>query len=112
MAIIAKYFYLGIFTVMGLGILCFPLPDETFIAFVGFLTCQGKLSYPLTLAVAFAGTSCGITIGYLLGKHFGYPLIEKYSDRMRISSENLHKAEGFYSRYGKYVLKRRASSCR
>jgi membrane protein DedA with SNARE-associated domain len=102
--IIAKYSYLGIFIATGLGILGFPIPDETFVAFIGFMTFQGKLYFPVALVVAFMGTSCGITIGYLLGRRYGNPFIEKYSDRMRIGPENLHRAEEFYKKYGKVVL--------
>ena len=103
-AIIIKYSYAGIFIATGLGILGFPIPDETFMAFVGFSASQGTLYYPLAIVVAFAGTSCGITVGYFLGKRFGNPLIERYSNRMHISSENLYKAEEFYRRYGEFVL--------
>jgi membrane protein DedA with SNARE-associated domain len=104
MAIIAKYSYVGIFMIMGLGILGFPIPDETFMAFVGFSAYQGRIYYPLALIVAFAGTSCGITIGYILGRRFGYPLLEKNCDRMHISCEKLHKAQEFYKKYGELVL--------
>ena len=102
--IIAKYSYVGIFLSTGLGILGLPIPDETLLASIGFLAWQGIVYYPLALVVAFTGTSCGITIGYILGRRFGNPFLEKYSDRMRISRENLHKAEGFYKKYGKLVL--------
>ena len=104
MSIIAKYSYLGIFAATSLGILGLPIPDETFIAFIGFMAFQGKLYYPLAVAVAFIGTSCGITIGYLLGTRYGNPFIEKYSVTMHISAENLHKAEAYYQKYGRFIL--------
>ena len=60
--IITKYTYLGIFMALGLGILGLPIPDETLMAYAGFLVSQDKISYFYTIMVAFIGTSCGITI--------------------------------------------------
>jgi membrane protein DedA with SNARE-associated domain len=100
---IAEYSYWGIFLALALGILGLPIPDETLMAFAGFLAYQGRLYYPFTLIVAFVGTSCGITIGYFLGKAYGHPFLEKYSARMHIKRK-LHKAEKWYGRYGKFAL--------
>ena len=99
-----KYSYLGIFAALGLGILGLPIPDETLMALAGFLVFKGTLSYPQAVMAAFTGTICGISIGYLLGRNFGYPFLEKYSAKMRINPEHLHKAEEWYSKYGKFAL--------
>ena len=99
-----KYSYLGVFAALGLGILGLPIPDETLLALTGFLAFKGYLSYPHAVIAAFAGTICGISIGYLMGKYFGHPFLEKYSARMRINPEHLHKAEKWYGKYGKFAL--------
>jgi len=99
-----KYSYLGIFTALGLGILGLPIPDETLMALAGFLAFKGTLSYPHAVMAAFTGTICGISIGYLLGRGFGHPFLEKYSAKLRINPEHLHKAEEWYSKYGKFAL--------
>ena len=101
---IIKYSYLGIFVALGLGILGLPIPDETLMAYAGFLVFQGKLNYFYTVIVAFAGTLCGITIGYILGRRFGYPFIERYSDKMRVNYDHVRKSEEFYRKYGKFAL--------
>jgi hypothetical protein len=46
---IAKYSYLEIFIALGLGIVGLPLPDETLMAYAGFLVFQGTLNYPYTI---------------------------------------------------------------
>ena len=99
-----KYSYLGIFVALGLGILGLPIPGETLMAFIGFLAFKGHLSFPHAVMVAFAGTICGVSIGYLLGRSFGHPVLEKYSTRLRMNPEHLHKAEEWYSKYGKFAL--------
>jgi membrane protein DedA with SNARE-associated domain len=70
----------------------------------GFLVFKGTLSYPYAVMAAFAGTICGISIGYLLGRSFGHPFLEKYSAKLRINPEHLHKAEEWYGKYGKFAL--------
>jgi membrane protein DedA with SNARE-associated domain len=101
---ITKYSYSEIFIALGLGIVGLPVPDETLMAYAGFLVFQGKLNYLYTILVAFAGTSCGVTIGYVLGKTFGNPLIKKYASKMHLNPDVIQGAENFYNRYGKFAL--------
>jgi membrane protein DedA with SNARE-associated domain len=101
---ITKYSYFEIFIALGLGIVGLPVPDETVMAYSGFLVYQGKLNYLYTILVAFAGTSCGITIGYVLGKTFGNPFIKRYASKIHVNPADIQNAENFYNRYGKFAL--------
>ena len=101
---ITKYSYFEIFIALGLGIVGLPVPDETLMAYAGFLVFQGELNYLYTVLVAFTGTSCGITIGYVLGKTFGNPFIKKYASKMHVNPDDIQNAEKFYNRYGKFAL--------
>jgi len=101
---IAQYSYWGIFFSLGLGILGLPIPDETLMVFVGFLVFQGKLNYSLAMIVAFIGTSCGITIGYFIGRLSNKLFLRKYSEKIHINPEHFRSAEQFYRRYGKSAL--------
>ena len=101
---IAPYSYFGIFVALGLGIVGLPLPDETLLAYAGFLVFQGHLNYLYTLAVAFLGSSCGITIGYLLGRRLGNPFIRRLASKTRVRPEEIQQARDFYNRYGKFAL--------
>jgi len=101
---ITKYSYVGILVALGLGILGFPLPDETLIAFVGFLVYEGKLNYLYAFAVCFIGSSSGVTLGYILGRTFGTRLIKRYSTKLNVSPDHVQNAKKFYVRYGKFAL--------
>jgi membrane protein DedA with SNARE-associated domain len=101
---ITKYSYFEIFIALGLGIVGLPVPDETLMAYAGFLVFQGKLNYLYTIMVAFTGTSCGITIGYVLGRTFGNPFIKRYAAKMHVNPDDIQNAEKFYNRYGKFAL--------
>ena len=101
---ITTYSYFGIFVALGLGILGLPIPDETLMAYAGFLVFQGKFNFFYTIIVAFIGTTCGITIEYILGRTFGNPFIKRYSAKIYVNSEHIQNAENFYNRYGKFAL--------
>lgn len=101
---ITKYSYWGIFAALGLGILGFPIPDETLIAFVGFLVYEGKLNYTYAYIVCFAGASVGITLGYVLGRTLGIRLIKRYSAKLNVNPGHIENAKRFYGRYGKFAL--------
>src|SRR5258708_15306133 len=83
LAWIAQYGYLAIFSLLVLGIVGLPVPDETLLTFTGYLVYQGHLSLPLAFFCAFAGSACGITLSYILGRTFGLTLIHRYGRYLR-----------------------------
>lgn len=101
---ITKYSYIGIFAALGLGILGIPIPDETLIAFAGFLAFQGKLNFFFILTIAFAGTSCGITLSYFLGRYCANFISGKYQEKFPVNPNHLLEVKKFYIKFGKYVL--------
>jgi membrane protein DedA with SNARE-associated domain len=101
---IIGYSYIGIFTALALGIIGLPIPDETLIAFAGFLSFSGKLSFFLTLFVSFFGASCGITISYFLGKYGSIYISNKYPEKFTAYSSRLKEVGEIYNKYGEYAL--------
>lgn len=101
---IAQYGYLAVFLLLTCGIVGLPVPDETLLTFSGYLVYQGHLSLPLAFAAAFAGSTCGITISYWLGRIFGIKLIRRYGRYVRITEEHIHKAHAWFARVGHWGL--------
>ena len=104
LAWITQYGYLAIFLLLTLGIVGLPVPDETLLAFSGYLAFKGNLSLPLAFATAWAGSSCGITISYYLGRSFGLALIHRYGRYVRITEEHVMKAHAWFERVGHWGL--------
>ena len=75
---ISEYGYFGLFSLLVLGIVGLPVPDETLLTFAGYLIFRGQLRLVPTMLAAFLGSACGITLSYTLGRLTGYFLIEKY----------------------------------
>src|SRR5580658_901586 len=101
---ISQYGYFAVFFLLMLGIVGLPVPDETLLAFSGYLAFKGNLSLPLAFAAAWAGSTCGITISYYLGRTFGLKLIHRYGRYVRITEEHVMKAHAWFERVGHWGL--------
>jgi membrane protein DedA with SNARE-associated domain len=101
---IANYGYAGIFALLMLGIVGLPVPDETLLTFAGYLIWRGQLRLAPTAAAALAGSICGITISYTLGRLTGYFLIEKYGSKLHIRMERVHQVHDWFRRLGRFTL--------
>jgi membrane protein DedA with SNARE-associated domain len=101
---ITHYGYACIFVLLMFGIVGLPVPDETLLALSGYLVHAGDLRFFPTLAAAFGGSLCGITISYALGRRFGRTIVVKYGGLFRLSAEKLERTLVWFSRKGKYGL--------
>ncbi|MDY0395218.1 hypothetical protein RWE15_13315 [Virgibacillus halophilus] len=75
--LISQYGYVAIYLLLTLGIVGLPVPDEVLMAYLGYVTSIGKLSYTLTVLSGIAGSVTGITISYILGIKLGGALYQE-----------------------------------
>ena len=101
---IAQYGYAAIFVLLVFGIVGLPVPDETLLTFSGYLVFQGRLKLPLAYGSALAGSLCGITLSYTLGRTFGLALIHRYGRYLRIREDHVMKAHAWFERVGHWGL--------
>jgi membrane protein DedA with SNARE-associated domain len=101
---ISQYGYLAIFLLLVFGIVGLPIPDETLLAFTGYMVFKGHLSPAPAIAAALGGSLCGITFSYTLGRVFGLPLIRRYGKYVHIREEHLVKAHAWFRRVGHWAL--------
>lgn len=101
---ITQYGYLAIFLLLVSGIVGLPVPDETLLTFTGYLVYKGNLSLPLAYGAAVAGSLCGITLSYTLGRTFGIALIHRYGRYIRVTEEHVNKAHAWFERVGHWGL--------
>jgi membrane protein DedA with SNARE-associated domain len=104
LAWITDYGYAAIIGLLMLGIVGLPVPDETLLTFTGYLVFRGNLRLPLAFAAALAGSGCGITISYLLGRTFGIKLIHRYGRYLRIREEHVERAHAWFHKAGHWSL--------
>lgn len=101
---ISEYGYWALFALLMLGILGLPIPDETLLMFAGYLVSQGKLQFQPTMATAFLGSVCGISLSYVLGWWVGPRFVNKFERIFHLNPGSLDRAKIWYQRNGKYVL--------
>lgn len=101
---VSQYGYLGIFTLMMLGIVGLPVPDEWLLMFTGYLIYRGDLSPAPALGAAFLGSCCGISLSYLLGTTLGASLIGKYGWLVHVDRNRLATVHAWFERIGKWLL--------
>src|SRR5580692_8379428 len=65
---LANYGYLAIFGLLMLGIVGPLIPDETILVLAGISIHRGQMQPLITLAAAIAGSLCGMTLSYVLGR--------------------------------------------
>jgi membrane protein DedA with SNARE-associated domain len=101
---IQTYGYLGVFGSLMLGMFGLPIPDETFLAFTGFLVFKNYLQPVPALATAYLGSIFGITVNYLAGRGLGLPLLRKYGKFIHVTPEKLAQGRDWFEKYGKWSL--------
>ncbi|MFD2370285.1 DedA family protein [Brevibacillus sp. GCM10020057] len=103
MSIIEQYGYLAIFFLLWLGIVGLPIPDELVVATGGFLVSIGLLDPACAFLAGYLGVASGLTIGFLLGKYFGKPILQwlSKSEKMRHAVE---RSTALLQKYGTSAL--------
>jgi membrane protein DedA with SNARE-associated domain len=101
---LAHYGYLAIFALLMLGIVGPLIPDETILVLSGIAVHRGQLALGTTIAVGFAGSLCGITLSYVLGRTGAIYALERYPPLNRWVGRHLPQVETWFQRYGKWTL--------
>ncbi|MBN1569930.1 MAG: DedA family protein [Acidobacteria bacterium] len=101
---IAHYGYIAIFSLLSLGILGIPAPEEWLPTFAGYLTYKNTLRLWPAFAAVSLGSMCGITVTYMLGRSLGLYVILRYGRILRVKQEDLDKAHAWFDRFGAWVL--------
>jgi membrane protein DedA with SNARE-associated domain len=101
---LAHYGYFAIFALLMLGIVGPLIPDETILVLAGIAVHRGEFALGNTIAVAFAGSLCGITVSYLLGRTGVIYVLERFGPLNRWIGRHMPQVEEWFRRYGKWTL--------
>ena len=83
--------------VEGFGLVA---PGQTLLIAAALTAAQGGLNIVWVLALAFTAAILGNTLGYLIGRWGGRPLLHKF----KVNEQRLQRLEGYFRRYGKGVV--------
>jgi membrane protein DedA with SNARE-associated domain len=101
---LAHYGYFAIFALLMFGIVGPLIPDETILVLSGIAVHRGELALGITIGVGFAGSLCGITLSYVLGRTGAIYALERFPPLNRWVGRHLPQVEVWFERYGKWTL--------
>jgi membrane protein DedA with SNARE-associated domain len=101
---VAAHGYLGLFSLLVLGIVGLPVPDEWLLTLCGYFVFRQTFRFVPTVTAAFLGSSVGITISYALGRSLGTFLLLKYGRFFRITHHEIDRVHAWFQRIGRWTL--------
>ena len=92
--------YGGVFFLMVLESMIFPVPSEAVLPPAGWLAFEGRMSLWLALVAATLGTIVGSLLSYAMGRYGARPLVERYGKYVLVSAHHLEMTERFFEKRG------------
>lgn len=96
--LLAQYGYVGILVLLCAGIVGPLIPDETILVIAGVFIHRGTLSAVPTALCACAGSICGITLSYYLGRRGVIYALRRFA------GSHMQKAHDAFEKYGRWTL--------
>lgn len=102
--IIESIGYVGIALLMILENVFPPIPSEAIMPLAGFMTVEGKLSFPGVVIAGTTGSVLGNLVLYYVGRRIGAVRLnrwaERYGWRLMVSREDIDRARRWFQRHG------------
>jgi membrane protein DedA with SNARE-associated domain len=96
--------YPGIFAAMVAENLFPPIPSEVVLPLAGFEVDAGDLNFLLVVLAATLGSLVGALILYAIGLYGGRPLTLRWGKVLRVTADDLDRAEDWFDRWGDWVV--------
>ncbi len=103
-SIISASAYPGIFVLMMLESMFFPVPSEAVMPFAGFLIVDGTLTWAGTIVFATLGSLTGSVISYAIGYYGGKTFITKFGKFFLLKEKHLEMSERFFTKHGQITI--------
>jgi membrane protein DedA with SNARE-associated domain len=97
---IEQFTYVGLFAVLMLCGLGFPLPEDVALLAGGFLVHRGIIRYPITIGVSLVGVVAGDNSLFFIGRHFGSGLVRYFGLNRPGSQVQIDRIRDFVHRHG------------
>ena len=104
LGLIDQFGYLGVALIVFVESFGVPAPGETAIIAGSAYAGSGHFSIFLVASIAFVAAVTGDSVGYLIGRRGGRPLVHRFGKYVRLTPERFDKVEGFISRQGPKVV--------
>jgi membrane protein DedA with SNARE-associated domain len=102
--LVDRFGYAGVAFVVFIESFGIPAPGETAIIAGAAYAGRGHLSIVAVALTAFLAAAIGDSIGYLIGRRGGRPLVQRFGRYARLTPARLDKVEGFMGRQGAKIV--------
>jgi len=103
-AFIAATSYPGVFLLMVLESMVFPIPSEAVMPFAGFLIVDGQFTFTGVIIASTLGSIVGSLISYAMGYYGGMPFIKKFGKFLLLDAHDLEITERFFAKHGELTI--------
>ena len=101
---IATYGYGFVFMALMLGVVGLPIPDETLLVYCGYLISTGHMRPLPAWLCALAGSWCGISLSYTIGRTLGLGVVHKCGKYLHITQQRMDNVHKWFDRIGHWAL--------
>ena len=96
--------YAGVFILMTMESMVFPVPSEAVMPFAGFLIVEKTFTWWQVVGFSTLGSIVGSLLSYYAGYYGGMPLVNKFGKYLLLDVEELHVAESFFKKRGDITI--------
>lgn len=101
---IADFGYLGLAVTLLVNCLGIPIASELTLPLAGIAIHGGNFTPALTVAWAMAGQMAGFGIAYLVARHVGVTMIERYGHYLFISHKQIVTGKRLFKKHGPAII--------
>ena len=102
--VVEHFPYLALFSLLILGGIGFPFPEDTTLILCGFLISTGVVELLPSFLVVYAGLLAADLMLYLVGKKYGRMIVAHRRFRSILTAERLSRMEEKFRRWGMLVI--------
>ena len=105
--LIAEYGYPAVFAAAFLEVIFPPIPSEVIFPLVGFTVQSRGLGFENIIGMATVGalgSTAGAVLIYFVSSKVGRAAIARFGKRVRISEQDIEKAERWFEKYGSIAV--------
>ncbi|HNW55170.1 MAG TPA: DedA family protein [Bacteroidales bacterium] len=103
-AFISATSYPGIFLLMVLESMVFPVPSEAVMPFAGFLIVDGQFTFTGVIIASTLGSIVGSLVSYAMGFYGGKPFIKRFGKFLLLDVHDLELTEKFFAKRGELTI--------
>ncbi len=96
--------YIGVFILMIMESMIFPVPSELVLPFAGFLAAEGTFNIWLAIIASSIGSLVGSLLSYALGKYGGKALVTRYGKYFFLDEHDLAKTHEWFDKRGERTI--------